>query len=72
MVIRKKIERIILVTCITYTYLDDCTLTVVSWNPDRDIRLFHVRSYPASLQNGGGSIQVPVYTLNNARMMDDT
>jgi hypothetical protein len=34
-------------------------LTAVGLNPDRDFGFFHVRSYPASLQNVGGSTQVP-------------
>jgi hypothetical protein len=40
-------------------------LTAVGSNPNRDFGFFHVRklsSYPASLQNVGGSTQVPVRT----------
>jgi hypothetical protein len=35
-------------------------LTAVGLNPDMDFGLFYVKSYPASLQNDGGSTQVPV------------
>jgi hypothetical protein len=37
------------------------------FDPDNDFRVFHVRGYPASLRNAGGSTQMPVQALNNAR-----